>query len=72
MLNNGGLQLIPQHTRGARISSYVHQLRFTCTVAEDAALYCCKTVTAIECLPTAVANVTISLPPILFPLQIKL
>ena len=38
-------------------------------MAEDAGLYCCKTVTEPKCSPTAVANVTISLPPILFPLQ---
>ena len=68
MLSNGGLQLIP-HTRGARISSNAHQLQFTSTVAEDAGLYCCKTITEIECSPTAVANVTISLPPIIFPLR---
>ena len=68
MLNNGGLQLIP-HRKGARIRSNAYQLQFTSTVAEDAGLYCCKTVNEIECSPTAVVNVTISLPPIIFPLQ---
>ena len=69
ILSNGGLQLIPRHTSGARISSNAHQLQFTSTVAEDAGLYCCKTFTETECSPTAVANITISLPPTIYHLQ---
>ena len=64
ILSNGGLQLIP-HSREARITSNAHQLQFKSTIAEDEGLYCCKTFSEIECSPTAVANVTISLPPIL-------
>ena len=68
MLSNGGLQLIP-HSRGARITSNAHQLQFKRTIAEDEGHYCCKTISEIECSPTAVANVTISLPPALSTLQ---
>lgn len=68
ILSNGGLQLMP-HSREARITSNAHQLQFKSTIAEDEGLYCCKTTNEIECSPTAVANVTISLPPVLSTLQ---
>ena len=68
ILPNGGLKLIP-HSLQERITSNAHQLQFKSTIAEDEGLYCCKAYSENECAPTAITNITVSLPPVLYPLQ---
>ena len=68
ILPNGGLKLIP-HSLQERITSNAHQLQFKSTIAEDEGLYCCKAYSENECAPTAITNITVSLPPVLSPLQ---
>ena len=68
ILPNGGLKLIP-HSLQERITSNAHQLQFKSTIAEDEGLYCCKAYSENECSSTAITNITISLPPVLSPLQ---
>jgi len=67
ILSNNGLQLIPNPP--ARLYSDAHQLRFSNAIAEDEGLYCCKAFSERTCSPTSVVNITISLPPVLSPLQ---
>lgn len=66
-LSNNRLELIPNSP--ARRYSDAHQLRFSETIAEDEGLYCCKAFSEHTCSPTAVVNITVSLPPVLSPLQ---
>ena len=68
ILPNGGLEYISHSLQDRRISN-AHQLQFKYTIAEDEGLYCCKAFTETECAPTAITNITISLPPVLSPLQ---
>ena len=68
ILNDGQLQFI-SHSPTERITSNAHQLQLRNTVAEDEGQYCCKAFSEIQCSPTAIANITILLPPVLSPLQ---
>ena len=68
ILTNGELQLIP-HSLQERITSNAHQLQLRNTIAEDKGLYCCKAYSEIHCASTAIANITILLPPVISPLQ---
>lgn len=65
---DGGLELISHSLQERRVSN-AHQLQFKSTIAEDEGLYCCKAFSQIECAPTAITNITISLPPVIYPLQ---
>ena len=67
-LSSGRLELIPS-LRGERITSDAHQLRFSNTEAKDDGLYCCKAISEVRCSSSSVVNLTVSLPPVLSPLQ---
>ena len=70
ILPNGGLERISRSLQ-ERITSNAYQLQFKSTIAEDEGLYCCKPAQTAEteCSSTAITNITISLPPVLSPLQ---